>query len=414
MSLYLRDVVWQATGNVAAQGLGIAAMPIITRLYQPSDFATLNLFSQTVAGLAVLLTLRFEHLVMLPRSQRESESILRLVFGLGAIHVLWMTPVLAVLPSKFPWIRSQGAIADWLWLAPPSAWVLSLSVGLQNAVQRKGDFRNSAISEFSGRCAYVACTVVGALALPNIFGLMMSTFVTAGAKLVWLIRVGGGFLRVALTRNGSSISKSVRRIAISTTISNLISLFTGLAPMIFISEHYGSSSLGQYGLVVSTLYLPTTLVGQAIGQVYYQRACSLKGEGKHISGLLVETSFHLVKIGVPLYAMIALAAPSLYPFVFGQKWIIAGEMARYLTIAALAGFISTPLDRTSIVADAWWYLSAWHTLRAMMTVACLTLSDIYGLPLEYCVMLLSVQHVLAYSIDWVASYMFATRLHRGS
>lgn len=408
-SHYLRDVLLQASGSSAAQVLGIATMPLLTRLYAPSDFAALNLFSQLVAGLAILLTLRFEYLVMLPAEQRESDSVLRLTFLLGGIHVLWLTPVLWISADQWVWLRSQGAIADWVWLTPLSAWALSLAVGLQQAVQRRGDFRSSATSEFVGRSAYVACAMLGALALPNIVGLMASTLANGGAKLIWLIRTGKDFARMWLQPNLPPIAKSIRRMAVSTSVSNLISLASGIAPMIFIADRYGANALGQYGLVVSTLYLPTVIIGQAIGQVYYQRACRLHGEGLSFRALFIATCFNLAKFGVPLYALIAFIAPMIYPILFGVEWSVAGELAQWLCIAAAAGFLSTPVDRTSLIVGAWWYLSAWHALRAALTAACLISSAINDLPLQTVIVLLSLQNALAYGIDWAASYSFANR-----
>ena len=411
---YLRDVLLQASGNSAAQVLGIAAMPLLTRLYAPSDFAALNLFTQLVAGLAILMTLRFEYLVMLPAEQSESDSVLRRTIWMGAVHVLWLTPLLWILPGRWAWLLSQGAIADWLWLAPISAFAVSLAVGFQQAVQRRGDFRASAMSEFVGRSAYVACAMAGSLALPSIVGLMASTLVNGGAKLVWLISAGSEFARMWLQPNRAPIAKSIRRMAVSTSVSNLISLLSGMAPMIFIADRYGANALGQYGLVVSTLYLPSVLLGQAIGQVYYQRACRLNGDGVPFTDLVITTSLNLAKVGVPLYALIALLAPLFYPIVFGAEWDSAGELARWLCIAAAAGFLSTPLDRTSLIVGAWWYLSVWHTVRAALTAACLITSAVYALPIETCILMLSLQNAFAYGVDWMASWVFATRSRRAN
>lgn len=410
-SQYLRDVLWQASGNTAAQVLGIAAMPVLTRLYAPSDFAALNLFSQVVAGLAILMTLRFEYLVMLPADQYESDRVLGLTIRLGAMHVIWLTPLLAVLPAHWPWLQSQGTIVHWLWLAPVSAWALSFAVGLQQAIQRRGDFRMSATSEFFGRCAYVICTLLGALALPSLVGLMISTLANASGKLAWLLRVGGILTRSMWQSNRTPITKSIRRMAWSTSASNLIALVSGFAPMIFIADHYGASALGQYGLVVSTLSLPATLLSQAIGQVYYQRACQLHREGGAFTILLIETSRNLSKVGLPLYTFIALISPLAYPFVFGAGWDVAGEMARWLCIAAAAGFISTPLDRTSIVVNVWWYLMCWHSIRALATCFVLLGVAHFDVGLQGCVAALSIQMALIYLADYFASYWFA---HRGS
>ena len=407
---YVRDILVVASGNSAAQMLGIVAMPLLTRLYTPSDFAALTLLTQVVAGLAILQTLRFEYLVMLPAEEREAEALLRLTFRLGVLHVMWLTPLLAWLPTNWTWLSDQGLIAEWLWLAPITALSVSISLGLQQAVQRKENFRASAASEFAGRTAYVSCALIGALALPNITGLMLSPFANSSVKLAWLLGLNRGFIRPFLQSSVVSISKSIRRLALWTSASNLISLFSGLAPMVFIADQYGANALGQYGLVLSTLYLPSTLLGQAIGQVFYQRASRLHVDGSSFSNLLVKTTGHLVKIGVPLYCLVSLIAPIAYPWVFGADWASSGEMARWLCIAAFAGFLSTPLDRSSLIVGAWWYLSSWHFLRAVMTAACLILSSSQNLSLISCVILLALQNTLIYVIDWVASYLFAKKL----
>lgn len=408
-SQYLRDVMLQASGNSVAQILGILAMPLLTRLYAPHDFASLNLFTQIVAGLAILITLRFEYLVMLPAEQHESDNILRLTFLLGAVHTLWLTPLLWFVPIGWAWSDSIRPIANWIWLAPLSAWIVSLSVAFQQTIQRKGDFRSSAKSEVFGRIVHIICAIAGSLALPNIIGLITGILVNSGAKLAWLIRADRNSTHTWSRLQFSEINKSVRRMAVSTSLSNLISLASGIAPMIYIADRFGADSLGQYGLVLSTLYLPSVLLGHAIGQVYYQRACRLNSEGIEFTVLLVKTTLNLAKIGLPLYGLIALIAPSAYPFVFGAEWTSAGEMARWLCIAAVAGFLSTPLDKTSIVVNAWWYLSLWHALRAVMTATILLLSTVYDLPLETFILLLSLQNTLAYAVDWAASYAFAAK-----
>lgn len=389
-------------------------MPILTRLYLPSDFAVLNLFTQLVAGLSILMTLRFEYLVMLPAEQCESDNVLRLAFRLGALHTLWLTPLLWLSPAQWAWLQAQGGISDWLWLAPLTAWTVSMAVGAQQTVQRSGDFKSTAAAEFVGRSAYVASAILGALALPNLLGLVGSTFANAGFKLIWLFRNIGKHARTRFQSKASPISQSIRRMAVSTSASNLISLFTGMAPMVFIADHYGAEALGQYGLVVSTLYLPSSVLGQAIGQVYYQRASRLQAEGSSFRGVLGSTSRNLAKISLPLFGVVALISPIAYPLVFGHQWDVAGELAQWLCLAAAAGFLSTPLDRTSLIVGAWWYLSAWHALRAILTFACLLSSSTLALPLETFIMWLSLQNSLTYIGDWFSSYYFANKSMLGA
>lgn len=410
-SQYLRDVLLQASGNTAAQVIGIAVMPILTRLYAPSDFAAFNLFSQTVAGLTILMTLRYEYLVMLPVTHLEAKSILRRAFILGAVHTIWMTPLLVAMPSSWTWLHSKGVISDWLWLAPISASAFSLTVGIQQAVQRQGNFRSSAAAEFIGRCSYVASTLLGALVLPNLAGLMISTLSNSISKLAWLHR-GLGDMRMPLWRIGDvPIARSIHRLAFSTSVANLIALVSGIVPVIFIADQYGATALGQYGLAVTTLYLPSTLLGQAIGQVYYQRACALEGENKEFSGILVKTAFNLALIAVPMYTLIWLLSPMLYPLVFGAEWQRSGDMARWLSIGACIGLITTPLDKTSLVRNVWWYSIFWHSLRSLTALMIAFIADKNNVSLIEYLKLLAIQSSVIYIIDLIFNYKFSKQVH---
>ena len=63
-SPYWKDIIWQASGNSLAQGIGILSMPILTRIYTPNDFAILNIFIQVVAFMSIM-TLRYEYFIII-------------------------------------------------------------------------------------------------------------------------------------------------------------------------------------------------------------------------------------------------------------------------------------------------------------------------------------------------------------
>lgn len=411
-SSFLRDTLWQASGNTFAQILGILALPVLSRLYSPSSFAVLNLFTQVVGGLAIVMTLRFEYLVMLPASDEESGAVMRLTVRMGAIHVLLWTLLFYILPRAWPVFDIESDLVGWLWLAPITAFAVSVSVAFQQLVQRTGDFRTTALGEFVGRSAYVATALIGSLAQPAVIGLLIATASNSIGKIIFISYSYAKFFRSIFITAGQQISISIRRIALTTSFSNFVSLLSSMAPMAFIANKFGAAALGQYGMVVSTLYLPSTLLGQAIGQVYYQRACRLYAEESDFSHLLIATTKNLVLIGLPLYGLIASISPVAYPLVFGAEWSSAGELAPWMSVAAAAGFLSTPLDRTSLVVNAWWYLTTWHCLRAVGTIICLVLAHYFDFSLQYLVAMLSLHNAIAYSIDWIVSYILAGKVRK--
>jgi len=411
-SHYLRDVLWQMSGNGLAQVLGVVAMPLLTRLYAPANFATLNLFMQVVAGLTIVLTWRFEYLVMLPKDDTQAKTILRAVVLIGAIAAALATLVAWLADNKLAALLGDAALAPWLLLAPLTAWLICVSIGLQQAVQRRQDFRNAGFSEVMSKGGYVASALAGASWLPHIGGLMSSAAVGAGAKSLWLWRT----LRVGTTVSGSKASmragdaiRPYRLLAGSMSFSNLLTMITSAAPMIFIAKIYGSDALGQFSLVVSTLYLPSGLLGNAIGQVYYQRAAQRYAQGEAFDDLWRVTAWQLARIGVPLYACIALLSAWAYPFLFGSQWHAAGQYAMLMAVGAGLSFITSPLDRTSLVVQAWWYLPLWHTARAVTTVAVVWLAWRWDWSVLQFLLALVVQMSTMYLADWITGRSFAMR-----
>ncbi len=414
-SRYLRDVAWQMSGNGFAQALGILAMPLLTRLYAPGDFAMLNLFMQVVAGLTILLTWRFEYLVMLPKDDCQAYAILRAIAWFSAAMAIFATLVAGLIGDQLAAMLGSRALAPWLALAPITAWFVCLSIGLQQAVQRRQDFRTTGLSEVLGKGGYVASALTGVLWLPQIGGLMASSAVGAGAKAFWLWRKlrikRASYSNVAPLRAGY-VLKPYMRLAGSMSFSNLLGMITSAVPMIFIAKSYGADTLGQYGLVISTLYLPAGLLGNAIGQVYFQRAAQLYSHGEAFDNLWRTTAWQLIRIGVPLYVLIALLSPWAYPFFFGSRWEAAGQYAILLSAAACLSFITSPLDRTCLVVNAWWYAPLWHGSRSVLTIILTMLASYFRWLFEYYLVVMVIQMGVMYLVDGLASCYFAMQKRR--
>lgn len=408
-SAYRRDVFLQSAGNSLAQLIGILAMPLITRIYGPDHFAAFNLFKELVAGAAILMTLRLEYLVMLPLARERADDLVRVVARLATVHLLVFTPVLYMVAGWTAMPPALQPVSGWLWAVPLTALALSWSVAWQQRIQRLGDFGASAASEVAGRTSYVASCLVGGLALPSGAGLMLSLGAGAFGKSLWLMRTKSSSPMDGWGPPREPVDPAINRLAVSTSVSQLISLCGSAMPMLYIADAYGTSALGQYALVISTLYLPSSVVGTAIGQVFYQRAAQSHGEGRDFFPLYWTTSTNALRIAVPLFAFVALLSPTAYPIVFGSDWVQAGEVARIMALAAAIGFVSTALDKSSLVVNAWWYLTAWHLLRSVMVLVTILVARRLGLDFESFVTWLAVASAAAYAIDWMFSGLFSKR-----
>ena len=188
---------------------------------------------------------------------------------------------------------------------------------------------------------------------------------------------------------------------------------TAIVPSLFIAREFGTPSLGQFAMAASTICFPTVLIGNAIGQVYYQRAAQLWAVGDNFASLWRITAKRLIFIGLPIYATLVFLSPWLYPIVFGASWVQAGEFASLLSISAFFSFITSPLDRACLVVHAWKYIPAWHAARLLTTGLVAWLSWFIGWAIEEFLQALVLQMSILYLIDYVIQCRFASLIRLG-
>jgi O-antigen/teichoic acid export membrane protein len=116
---------------------------------------------------------------------------------------------------------------------------------------------------------------------------------------------------------------------------------------ILISAFFSVATLGFYSLVQRLLGMPSSLIGNSIGQVFFQEATKEKQK----TGKAIKTFNSTVKklfiIGVPSFGILFFIVEDLFAFVFGEEWRIAGVYAQIVVPLFFIRFIVTtvtPID----------------------------------------------------------------------
>lgn len=409
-SSYWRDVIWQASGNSMAQVVGVLGIPIMTRLYTPQDFAIQSLFIQLVTLGTAIVTWRYEYFVQLPRTRGNVRALNSLIAILGLVSIVVLSPILWLVREPLAQLMGTTALASWLVFVPITAVLISWALATQNNAQRFGDFKTSGLSELAGKITYVIAGISGGVAQLGASGLIATTALGAIGKAAFIAvkrPVWGRFaLRARLSRV-RLVSTKYLKLGNSTVIAHLLSSLAIAAPQIAIARLYGETVLGQFALVLATIYLPSSLLGAAIGHVYYQRAAQLHSQGKSFFKLWRATAYKLALIGLPVYTAISLASSVAYPIVFGAQWELAGNLAMWMSIAAYGSFVSGPMDRTCLIVNAGLYSIIWGGFRLLSTLFVIALAYYFLFtPMQFTAALV-LQMCTAYSIDFMMGFRFS-------
>lgn len=123
VSRLLQTRLLQSAGRLAGaavvgQLLMLAAMPVLTRLYSPSDFGLFAAFSSLMGLVLVVSSLRYEMAIPLMRNPRSAQSMLVSALVLNAATALASLLVVLVWSEGLAGLLNAPRLASYLFLIP--------------------------------------------------------------------------------------------------------------------------------------------------------------------------------------------------------------------------------------------------------------------------------------------------------
>ena len=398
-SSYWRDVILQASGNSIAQFTGILGLPILTRLYSPENFASQAIFIQITVLLVAFITFRYEYFIPLLKDKSESVLLTRWVIKIGFFMTVFITFIIAVI-DKYGLFEILGIKLEYYYyLSPITAYLISISFLYQHESQRVLDYKQSAFAEVISKISYVLSGIVGSLFNTGI-ALILTTIFGALGKILTLRKYFFSLSRSNIKGSASSLVHSYKGRAFGMVMANTLLAMSGILPIYIIGSLYGADTLGQFSLVMATIFLPSGLIGSAVGNVFYQRAGVLwnNREFDSLTKLWAVTLKKLISLALPVYVLSCIVTPWAYPFIFGSDWVEAGQIAQVISIAAFFAFIAGPLDRLSLVLGAAYYLPCLHIFRLIAVCFSIIFAIIFDMTLS--------DYIVTYSILLSIVYIF--------
>ncbi|GAA3706771.1 lipopolysaccharide biosynthesis protein [Oceanisphaera sediminis] len=344
-SEFSRNVLTLMTGTAVAQAIPIAISPILTRIYSPEDFGVLGLFVAITAVFASIANGRYELAIMLPR--KDSEAINLVVLGFAICTTISMILLLVVVFSNEKIKESLGneSIGFWLYFVPLSVF-LSGCFNVLNYynVRRKHykDLRNAAIAKsFVTASVQLSVGFFKSGAAGLIGGQIFSQLV-ANTRLIK--NIGKDDLSRSLCkRKVIVLAKRYRDFPKFTLWAGLANTLSQNINNVLISSYYGLSTLGHYSFTERMLGMPASLIGNAVGQVFFQQASKEYQQTGRAYNSFISATKKLVIISLPVYFVLYFFVEDLFHYVFGPDWRVAGTYAKIMIPFFMIKFVVSPL-----------------------------------------------------------------------
>lgn len=357
----LRNAARLAGGTFLGQAVSVAALPVLTRFFTPEDFGVLGVYASILGVLLVIGSFRYELAIPLPEDDVTAANLLALSSALVLVVSLLVWGSVWLFGSKIVLWMNVPALERYLWLLPLGLLGAGMYQSLNYWAARKQLFSLLALSRVAQ-----AFSQAGIQAFTGFLGLgplgLLLGYIT-GRVLAAFALLPRAWSSISVIQWSAIIKAALRyrNFPLYTAWASLINVIGTQAPPVLFSRYFSVEAAGFYSLTMRVLGLPSALIGQSVGQVFYPMAAEKAGNPEAAKTLVERTASTLFVVSFPIFSLIALLGPELFALIFGREWAIAGRYAQYLTPWLFMSFISSPLS-TFVFAKGRQKQAFWFTL----------------------------------------------------
>lgn len=352
----LRHMLTLATGAGVGKLVGIAAIPLITRLYGPEAY---GLFSLLLAGTTLaspFVTLRYVSAILLPRQAGQAQALVLACFGLLVLSCTLMGVGFALWGDTLFGAVGAARLGD-VWPLLLGSIALAGSHEILSAwASRHKRFRQIALAEVGMSVSGSTAKVLIQAATPLSGGLLIGHLVGQAWGCVALGRAWWGELRARGTATAWRQAARWRRMGALLrrhadfpryrAPAQVLLVVSSQSPVFFAAALWGADVAGQLGLAFTVLAMPVSLLVQTTAQAYYAEIARIgPGDPARLHALSVGIARKLALLGAVPSLVLLVGAPTLFPWVFGARWADAGVFAATLSVYLVAQFVSNPLTQ---------------------------------------------------------------------
>lgn len=388
-------------GSVIGQGLLLAVSPLLTRLYTPTDFAALTAFTALATVFGGVVTLSWERAIVVPRAEAQARALL--LVGVLTVVLLGvaMTVLSALCGPLLDSVFGTTVFADFFWLLPLTVVVMGLFALMSSWLVRLKRFgRLAGRNVLLGSSQAASSVLLGILGAGPV-GLLSGMGIGRALALLGIVpwtRLSHP-LRGQSKRRLVAVMRRYRRFPLIATWSRVLNILGLQLPSLLLVAIYGSIEAGLYALTVRVLAAPVGMIVDAISQYFEGTfAARVRARSTHLAGFILSISGRLFLVGLAPAAAVALFAPEVFAWLFGEEWRPAGVLAQIVVAFYLLQLAVSPISRALFVLEKQKTQLVWDVSRAAVTVLCVVIPVMFGGSLATALVVLTAAQVILYLV----------------
>ena len=332
------DIIALLTAGFLSTVIPFALLPIISRIYDPSDFGTFYMIANIATSVLVFSTLKFDVAISFAKSRRHILQLINISFIILTIILAISLIVILIIN-----INAKNIFKD---VSPYYAFFIPLIVAVSSlfSIQSNILIRLSKLKVLAkmrvkqnvvNSLLQIMLGITGLNAIGLLSALIISHIISIPIKIT------------ALYWPKTKILSEYKRFPIYEVPYSIVDLFLGPIVIIMLSLNYSPSDVGLYGMALKLASVPLLMIGSAVSNLLNARmVANTKDSFSHFKQYFLL----LLLIGLLLYA----AVSKLYfivPYLLGEEWQNIEGIIKNLALWLSLKIISSPLSIAVIFLD---------------------------------------------------------------
>lgn len=374
-SEFAKNTLTLTIGTSIAQFFPLLFYPILGRVFTPEEFGLLAILGTITAILVVLATGKYDQGVLITESKKEAANLIGLSLFLSVVVLLISFVLFQLFSNHIAGWFNEPLLKNWLWVPPLNAFVIIVFNCFNEWCVRHKYFTTLSWNKITNAAAHTLGKVFFGFVRVTSNGLVIGDLVgrtiSAGSCIFRAFKNDKDAFCAISFKEFKPLSTKYIDFPKYTLPDQLINSVGVALPVLFIGAYFNSTEVGYYSMTMQVLSLPISLISRAVRDVFRQRA-----NEDYIQYGSCLSIYKRLLIRLSLFATIATFIviaflPSIFAFVLGKQWEIAGQYSQILLPMMALNFISMSLSGIFIVVRKMNISLYWQIYYLVITIVSL-------------------------------------------
>lgn len=348
-----RKVMSLSALTAAGQASFVIALPVLSRLYAPSDFGLFTIYLSIVNIGGPIMGLKFESALFAARTRQEEGTTLALSLltmtimssAVGVALFLFagqMAGLTNPALRSMAWILPVGLLLAGMWSAS-SAWAIK-----SDAVSTLG------VARLAQPAAMTVLQLLAGLFLPlggiALIGAHLVSHAGYSSFIFWrtLERKDLPTLFPARWKDVLQHAKAQRSFPLYVLPAQVSYLAVSNLPPLLLSAFYGAEIAGHCGVAYRLVAAPLAIASLPLGAIFTSVASRTRDHAVVVPLARKVFLANLFVVSIPIL-LFGAAAPAIVPAVLGDRWIVTGQVIAAFALIGAAQSLATPFSEVTSI-----------------------------------------------------------------